>query len=151
MKVRNGFVSNSSSSSFILQFDKRVNSSTELKELVFGNKDTATMRTRGTNVEISTAKASASLFNLLRWCTTHIHDLQYDIGELCAQAFQYEGEEGFDDVDLLKENIIKRIDEYVSTTKQRYSVYPYTIEDDELMTIPEVRKLIVDTVWENED
>lgn len=40
MKVRNGFVSNSSSSSFIVVLDKKPNDSKELKKVLFGNKET---------------------------------------------------------------------------------------------------------------
>ena len=40
MKVRNGFVSNSSSSSFIVVLDKKPETSSELKKVLFGKKET---------------------------------------------------------------------------------------------------------------
>jgi hypothetical protein len=40
MKIRNGFVSNSSSSSFIVAFNKKVSSSEEMKEILYGDSDT---------------------------------------------------------------------------------------------------------------
>lgn len=40
MKIRNGFVSNSSSSSFIVAFNKKVSSSEEMKEILYGDIDT---------------------------------------------------------------------------------------------------------------
>lgn len=39
MKIRNGFVSNSSSSSFIVSFDKKPSSAEELREILFGDKE----------------------------------------------------------------------------------------------------------------
>lgn len=39
MKIRNGFVSNSSSSSFIVVFDKKPSSVEELQKLLFGDND----------------------------------------------------------------------------------------------------------------
>lgn len=38
MKIRNGFVSNSSSSSFIISFDKKPESIDEMKKILFGEK-----------------------------------------------------------------------------------------------------------------
>jgi hypothetical protein len=38
MKIRNGFVSNSSSSSFIVAFDKRPNSAEEVEQILYSNK-----------------------------------------------------------------------------------------------------------------
>ena len=40
MKVRNGFVSNSSSSSFVVVLDKKPENSSELKKVLFGKKET---------------------------------------------------------------------------------------------------------------
>lgn len=39
MKIRHGFVSNSSSSSFIIGFDKKPKTSKEIKEILFGDQD----------------------------------------------------------------------------------------------------------------
>lgn len=39
MKIRDGFVSNSSSSSFIIAFDKTPETAKEMKEILFGNKE----------------------------------------------------------------------------------------------------------------
>ena len=39
MKIRNGFVSNSSSSSFIVAFDKTPSTIQEMKEILFGNEE----------------------------------------------------------------------------------------------------------------
>jgi hypothetical protein len=43
MKIRNGFVSNSSSSSFVLVFDKKPKSVDEVQTILFGDKKTITM------------------------------------------------------------------------------------------------------------
>ena len=39
MKIRNGFVSNSSSSSFVVAFDKKPETVEELKKLLFGEEE----------------------------------------------------------------------------------------------------------------
>jgi hypothetical protein len=49
MKIRNGFVSNSSSSSFIIAFEKVPTSADEMYELLFSNQDDADKYTKATN------------------------------------------------------------------------------------------------------
>jgi len=62
MKTRNGFVSNSSSSSFIVAFDKIPNNIEELQILLFGNEKTLEKY----SYSITTSKAAETIWSLMQ-------------------------------------------------------------------------------------
>ena len=62
MKVRNGFVSNSSSSSFIVKFPCELTSPQQVKELVFGDEDFITERFWDGEQKFSTATMAEIIY-----------------------------------------------------------------------------------------
>lgn len=65
MKIRSGFVSNSSSSSFIVALDKYPETPDEMKTLLFGNEDIVPSPWEHTDGSVSTSEAAEIIFNQL--------------------------------------------------------------------------------------
>jgi len=65
MKIRNGFVSNSSSSSFVLVFDKKINSIEDLKEVSGENFNNIYEKYNGEIIQYPKEHILDSIFNVL--------------------------------------------------------------------------------------
>lgn len=66
MKIRNGFVSNSSSSSFIVAFDKYPENADDMRKLLFGDKETIDSPWKDDDYNIPTQWAAEYIFNSLK-------------------------------------------------------------------------------------
>jgi len=126
MKVRNGFVSNSSSSSFILKFDKVPETKEEMRILLFGENPPA-FTAHWDDDAISTVQVAGILFRDIESASTmDINSLIYSIKEEIGHFSEYSYDEGYELVEGTEyEKEFKRLyaiikKEEKSTTDKRY-------------------------------
>ena len=131
MKVRNGFVSNSSSSSFIVVLDKKPNDSKELKKVLFGNKET--YKYEWDKKVYKTSDIAGKVFNdleesVLNMTTEELfgefEDIEYD-------RFYHENKRFADDADmgLILERAKKEFAEFVKKNSEKF-VFCVSYADD---------------------
>jgi hypothetical protein len=142
MKIRNGFVSNSSSSSFILKLNKRVSSSDELKDVLFGDKEVLVSNSKGTPIEVDATHAASELYDILT-PSVDTDELSSDIRDVCVSILEYKWDDHFMDLEYMKKRISEVTDEYVSESEPLYKASPYSLEHNIILDIPEVDKLII--------
>lgn len=108
MKIRQGFVSNSSSSSFIVVWDKKPESAEEVKKILYGNRDTVGIY----DYTMSAQDLATVVFNDTKEATDE------EIIEKLSDSFGYSGEwfgDGYKPDQKLME---KREEEYNSASSQ---------------------------------
>ena len=95
MKVRNGFVSNSSSSSFILKFDKIPETKEELRIMLYGE-NPPIFTAHWDDDAISTEQVASIIFNDIE--SAHIMDIDDVISQIRSEVYfsEYSGSEGRD-------------------------------------------------------